>query len=162
MPLSAHCFSTLATSLGAGGLLLGSAILAPLSSLAAPQPDSPPTVQVYAESPQPNQPSQGYLIFTEQGESLVGAFYYPQSEYSCFTGKRVGNTLKILALPHLNDPLTSFSVSLDSLEKRSTLGSAAAATLAACRPDVLAFLKQSQTAMETQPKALPQRATAGN
>lgn len=48
---------------------------------------------VYGETPQPNQIRQNYLVFARQNGKVVGAFYTPRSEFTCFTGSQTTNQL---------------------------------------------------------------------
>lgn len=105
-------------------------------------------ISVYSETSQANQVGQGYLIFEERGETLIGAFYYPQSEYSCFTGQKNGQTLEILSLPSYQEPMSNFSLSLDQMQSVRQISGAEKQVLSACRQDVVAFLNQRQTAMD--------------
>ena len=59
---------------------------------------------LYGETNQVNQIGQGYMVFRKQGQAVTGAFYYPQSELSCFTGKIENHRLSVLSLgfPHEN------------------------------------------------------------
>jgi len=43
-------------------------------------------IYLYGQSPKPNQPGQGYIIFRKQQGRVTGALYMPQSEFSCFQG----------------------------------------------------------------------------
>jgi hypothetical protein len=43
-------------------------------------------IYLYGQSPKPNQPGQGYIIFRKQQRTVTGALYMPQSEFSCFRG----------------------------------------------------------------------------
>lgn len=46
---------------------------------------------VYGETPQPNQVRQNYLVFARQSGKVVGAFYTPRSEFTCFIGSQTTN-----------------------------------------------------------------------
>ena len=139
-----------ALALGCSSLFLAGNI-APKTAIASEvNPDS--GISLYSETPQPNQIGQGYVIFEKQDETLIGAFYYPQSEYICFTGRQTNNQLEVLSLPTYQDPLTSFSLPLGEMTAVQEIGASEKATLAACRQDVIAFLQQNQTAMELLPQ----------
>ncbi len=43
-------------------------------------------IYLYGESSQPEQMGREYLVFQVQQGRMVGAFYLPQSEFSCFSG----------------------------------------------------------------------------
>lgn len=103
---------------------------------------------LYGETAEANEPGQGYIVFQHQNDKIVGAFYYPQSEYSCFTGKMNASTLKVLSLPTAQDPISSFSLSMDELTAIPSIGPEELETLAACQREVTAFLKENHTVME--------------
>jgi hypothetical protein len=44
-------------------------------------------IYLYGESLTPNQLGQGYIIFQKQQDKIIGALYFPQSEFTCFQGK---------------------------------------------------------------------------
>lgn len=48
-------------------------------------------VYVYGQTHQPNQIDQGYVVFQHNNGKVVGAAYYPNSEFECFQG-RLNNT----------------------------------------------------------------------
>ncbi|KAI9132831.1 hypothetical protein [Acaryochloris sp. CCMEE 5410] len=41
---------------------------------------------LYGQSRKPNQVQQGYVVFEQFGSTVVGASYYPRSEFRCFIG----------------------------------------------------------------------------
>ena len=43
-------------------------------------------IYLYGESLTPNQLGQGYIIFQKQQDKIIGALYFPQSEFTCFQG----------------------------------------------------------------------------
>jgi len=50
---------------------------------------------VYGNSPQPNQLARNYVVFERKNSKVVGAFYSPQSDFTCFTGKIQGTRLEV-------------------------------------------------------------------
>jgi hypothetical protein len=46
---------------------------------------------LYGQSPQANQPGNGYIVFQKQQGRVMGALYTPDSEFSCFQGT-IGNS----------------------------------------------------------------------
>lgn len=103
---------------------------------------------LYGETAEANQLGKGYIVFQQQQDRIVGAFYYPQSEFSCFIGKLENSNLRVLSLPTHQDPISSFSLSMNELTAISNIGSAERQSLAACQQDAIAFLQENQTAME--------------
>lgn len=58
-------------------------------------------IYLYGQSPEPEQIGQEYIVFEVRQGKVVGAFYLPDSEFSCFLGNlRSGK----LALMVANDP----------------------------------------------------------
>ena len=146
-PLKTYLRNAIALSCGA--VILSFQVNTPtaLASEASPEEQR---ISLYSETAHPNATNQGYIIFEKRGETLIGAFYYPQSEYSCFTGHQAGQNLEILSLPSYQEPMSSFSLSLNDMQAVSEIGASEQQTLAACRQNVIAFLNQTQTAMEAQ------------
>ena len=143
---------TCALALGCGSLFLAGTV-APQSAIAS-ELTTESGIYLYSETANPNEVGQGYIIFEKQDDNtLIGAFYYPQSEYSCFTGHQNNDQLEVLSLPNYQDPMTSLSLPLGEMTAVNEIGSAEKSTLAACRQDVIAFLKQNQTAMDLLPNS---------
>ena len=148
---------TCALALGCGSLFLAGNV-APQTAMAEGQSKTIASeittesgISLYGETANPNQVGQGYIIFEQQDDTLIGAFYYPQSEYSCFTGRQTNDQLDVLSLPNHQESLASFSLSLGEMTAVQEIGESEKATLAACRQDVIAFLQQNQTAMDLLP-----------
>ena len=62
-------------------------------------------VYLYGNSPQPNEPSHNYVVFERRDGEVIGAFYSPQSEFTCFTGDLQGTQLDVEAIV-LGEPET--------------------------------------------------------
>jgi hypothetical protein len=58
----------------------------------------PNGVYLYGNSPQPNQLAHHYVVFERHNGAVVGAFYSPQSEFTCFAGDIQGTRLEVEAL----------------------------------------------------------------
>jgi hypothetical protein len=106
---------------------------------------------LYGETGQANELGKGYLVFQVNDRHVVGAFYYPQSEFSCFTGELNQQTLEVLSLPTTAEPMSSFAVPLANLHPIQTVGNSEQATLASCHQEVVAFLRNDKTAMQIEP-----------
>lgn len=52
-------------------------------------------IYLYGQSPQTNQLGQEYMIFEMQQGKVTGAFYLPQSEFSCFQGSLTSSKLSV-------------------------------------------------------------------
>ncbi len=58
----------------------------------------PNGVYLYGNAPQPNQLSHSYVVFERDNGKVVGAFYSPRSEFTCFAGDLQGTQLEVEAL----------------------------------------------------------------
>lgn len=58
----------------------------------------PNGVYLYGNSQQPNQLLHNYVVFEQQDGKVVGAFYSPQSDFTCFTGDVQGTRLEVEAV----------------------------------------------------------------
>ena len=58
----------------------------------------PNGVYLYGNSPQPNQLARHYVVFERHNGAVVGAFYSPQTEFTCFAGNIQGTRLNVEAL----------------------------------------------------------------
>ncbi len=74
--------------------LIGSTALAdkPTRSIA---PHESGEIYLYGESDRPNVLGKEYIIFETIGNKTIGAFYLPQSEFSCFYGRFNGSHLNL-------------------------------------------------------------------
>jgi hypothetical protein len=62
-------------------------------------------VYLYGQSPAPSQVGQEYVVFELRQDKVVGAFYLPQSEFSCFEGTlRSGKLALTIASNADSDP----------------------------------------------------------
>jgi hypothetical protein len=52
-------------------------------------------IYLYGESDRPNVLGKEYIIFETIGNKTIGAFYLPQSEFSCFYGRFNGSHLNL-------------------------------------------------------------------
>lgn len=58
-----------------------------------PQQDG---IYLYGQSPQPQQIGQEYMVFEVREGKVIGAFYLPQSEFSCFNGTLQSGNLALM------------------------------------------------------------------
>lgn len=65
----------------------------------------PDGIYLYGNSPQPNELSRNYVVFERRDGEVIGAFYSPQSEFTCFTGDLQGTRLDVEAIV-LGEPET--------------------------------------------------------
>lgn len=50
---------------------------------------------LYGQNSQPNKLRNEYVVFSHQNGAVVGAVYYPRSEYACFTGSLENKTIDV-------------------------------------------------------------------
>lgn len=101
--------ATLTLAFGSFGASRDVARAAPESAQSGSTP-----VSVYGETPQPNQIRQNYLVFALHNGKVVGAFYTPRSEFTCFTGQATNRSLAV-------EPLASNGVTGKVQVKLSSL-----------------------------------------
>lgn len=101
-------------------------------------------IYLYGEVSDPNQPGKGYFIFSKSGSQVVGAIYYPQSEYSCFMGRQADARLNVNLVESGEHASNGFEVPLNPMYAIAKVGAAEAKALAACQ----------QQAATHQPKRL--------
>ena len=53
---------------------------------------------LYGEAPQPEQVGKGYVVFVHQSGKVMGAFYYPFSEFDCFSGSLNRTLLEVKSI----------------------------------------------------------------
>ncbi|WP_404788137.1 hypothetical protein [Altericista sp. CCNU0014] len=130
---------------GLAGLSLGINLLAGTAG-AETATIEPPIQQdgiyLYGETNTARQPGKGYLIFQQSGDRIVGAMYYPQSEYTCFTGKRAATKVHLQPFEPAGQPLPeqgALQISLPGLHSISQIGSSERQTLAACQREAIAL-----------------------
>ena len=101
---------------------------------------------LYGDAPQANQVGQGYVVFIKQGQTVTGAFHYPQSEFSCFTGTVSNQSLEVLSLGLPHENAIEVEVPLAQMHQIQTLGSNEQDSLSMCQQEVAAYQKQQQIA----------------
>ncbi len=69
---------------------------------------------LYGESPLPDIVGKEYLIFEKIGSKTIGAFYLPQSEFSCFYGNFKGSELSITLIDGYDGQQYNYSLALNS------------------------------------------------
>lgn len=105
----------------------------------------------YGDSPEGNQVGQGYVVFKKRGQNVTGAFFYPHSEFSCFTGKIKNQHLDVLSLGLPHDNAIEVDVPLAKMHQIKTMGSPAKDSLSTCQQEVAAYQQQQKIAGQTQP-----------
>jgi hypothetical protein len=134
------------TTLMGLNLLAGAAGAETLTAHLASEQDG---IHLYGEANAANQLGKGYFIFQQSGQKIVGAIYYPQSEYTCFTGKRTATNVHLQPFELGREPLSeqdTLQVSLPKLYRIDQIGVPARQALAACQQEAMA-LQPSRTVM---------------
>jgi hypothetical protein len=106
-------------------------------------------IHFYGEAKAANQLGKGYFIFQQSGSKIVGAVYYPQSEYTCFTGNRTATNVHLQPFELGSQPQAEqemLQVSLPTLYKIDQIGAAERQSLATCQQEA-ASLQPSRTVM---------------
>lgn len=112
-------------------------------------------IHLYGEVSKPNQSGKGYVIFSKVGSQVVGAIYYPQSEYSCFVGQQADTRLNVNSVES-GRASEGFEVRLKPMYAIDTIGSAEASALAVCRQEAAAVRQRVQQTART-PALSPSR-----
>ncbi len=107
---------------------------------------------LYGESAQANQVGKGYIIFQRQGQSVVGAFHYPESEFSCFVGDIQAQQLQVLTLESEYEASLSVDVSLSKLHTIETIGSSEKNSLRTCQQAASVEQQQNIVQLPTHSK----------
>jgi hypothetical protein len=100
-----------------------SAILVTLATSMSAQGDTPTrpslspateNIHLYGETAQPDVIGKEYMVFETTGNKTVGAFYLPQSEFSCFYGRFQGTRLNLTLIDSYDRQQYSLTLRLNS------------------------------------------------
>jgi hypothetical protein len=69
-------------------------------------------VHLYGESTLPDVVGKEYIIFETIGRKMIGAFYLPRSEFSCFYGKFTGTRLNVTLIDPFDLKQYKFALTL--------------------------------------------------
>lgn len=94
---------------------------------------SPDKVYVYGETPQPNQVRQNYVAFSREQGKVVGAFYSPRSEFTCFVGSQTNKILDVNAIAGDGTRTFSSEVKLADLHQVPAVSSNDHRIVGACK-----------------------------
>jgi hypothetical protein len=70
-------------------------------------------VYLYGESDRPEVVGKEYIIFETIGNKTIGAFYLPQSEFSCFYGQFKGSRLNVTLIDTFDRQKYNFTLALN-------------------------------------------------
>ncbi len=85
-------------------------------------------IYLYGQSPEPEQIGQEYMVFEVHQDKVIGAFYLPQSEFSCFHGTLQSGKLAVMVAdsPDLDthpSPVAGQNQQVAAASNRPLLGS---------------------------------------
>lgn len=75
-------------------------------------------IYLYGQSPQSNQLGHEYMVFEMRRGKVTGAFYLPQSEFSCFQGSLTANILSVTVAADANSEADGTQVAAVSSSPR--------------------------------------------
>ncbi len=93
-------------------------------------------IQLYGETPQPEQMQKGYVVFSNQNGRVVGAFYSPRSEFTCFTGSQDSKSLDIKPVSPEGIKNPEVKVQLEDLHRIQTVTPNDQQIVSACQQTV--------------------------
>lgn len=68
---------------------------------------------LYGQSGEPGQIGKEYLVFQVQGGKVVGAFYLPQSEFSCFSGTIDARAMKLSIVDPYDNTVYPYAIAVE-------------------------------------------------
>lgn len=99
----------------------------------------PDGVYLYGDSPQSNQPRHNYVVFERKNGQAVGAFYSPQSEFTCFAGNLQGTRLEAEALVTEESETQAVRAQLSNLYPLQRVSDNDQRILAMCKQEAIAL-----------------------
>ena len=99
----------------------------------------PNGVYLYGNSPVPNQLARHYVVFERRNGAVVGAFYSPQSEFTCFAGNIQGTRLNVQSLVPEEPETQSVRAQLASLHQLQRVSANDRRMLTACKQQTIAL-----------------------
>lgn len=94
---------------------------------------------LYGETPQPNQVRNGYMVFQRQHRKVVGAFYYPSSEFKCFTGFLTNNTINVNSAESGKTKIGDVKIKLSDLHQIQPVSANDQRILSVCKQETVAL-----------------------
>ncbi len=90
---------------------------------------------LYGEAPQPKQVSKGYVVFQRQQGKVVGATYFPNSEFECFTGSEKNNTLDVKSMGVGEPQIAATKINLSSLHQIKSISADEQRLISVCKQE---------------------------
>lgn len=128
---------TLALTLGSFGILAK-----PAQAQSSQSPQSPPLTDgtfLYGQTPQPNKLRHEYVVFSHQDGEVVGAIYYPRSEFVCFTGSLENKTIDIESVDTGSSNNAEAKIELSDLQRVNNISLTDQHILSMCKKAAIAF-----------------------
>ncbi len=120
------------------GLCLGltaSLLSQPTRAAGNPAPTMPTNgVYLYGEAAEADQVGKGYVVFSQRNGRVIGAFYHPSSEFSCFSGAIADNQLRVT--PTEGEDASQQAMSLSNLYQIKTLTDVSQNALKVCEQEI--------------------------
>ncbi|MBD2092045.1 hypothetical protein H6F67_19540 [Microcoleus sp. FACHB-1515] len=98
----------------------------------------PDGVYLYGDTAAPNQISHSYVVFEHQDGQVIGAFYSPRSEFSCFAGEMQGTRLDVEAAVNGEPHSVEADTSLVGLHPIQSVGAIDRQILSTCAQSEIA------------------------
>ncbi|HEY9605483.1 MAG TPA: hypothetical protein V6C85_28010 [Allocoleopsis sp.] len=102
----------------------------------------PDGVYLYGSSPVPNQLAHNYVVFERHKGKVVGAFYSPQSEFTCFAGNLQGTRLNVEAMVPEEPTTQAVRAQLASLYPLQRVSTNDRRMLTACKQQTIALVSR--------------------
>ena len=90
---------------------------------------------LYGEAPQPKQTSKGYVVFQREQGKVVGAMYFPNSEFECFTGSQTSNTLDVKSVGVGEPQVAETKINLSNLHQIKSISADEQRLISACKQE---------------------------
>lgn len=122
------------------------------------QPQVQEESHLYGQSQKPNQLRQGYVVFEQYGNTVVGASYYPRSEFRCFVGNLdlQSEAVTGVMLASMQRSQAPININLSSLHQLDQLSPNDQRMLATCKQAVVNRQQQLPAQWQPIPAALLQ------
>ncbi|MBD1806061.1 hypothetical protein H6F98_11445 [Microcoleus sp. FACHB-SPT15] len=107
------------------------------STLAQPKVAQPKAdgLFLYGEAPQPKQTGKGYVVFQRQQGKVVGATYFPNSEFECFTGSEKNNTLDVKSVGVGEPQIAATKINLSNLHQIKSISADEERLISVCKQE---------------------------
>lgn len=90
---------------------------------------------LYGEAPQPKQTGKGYVVFQRQQGKVVGATYFPNSEFECFTGSEKNNTLDVKSVGVGEPQIAATKINLSNLHQIKSISADEERLISVCKQE---------------------------